>query len=84
MGKRFFPCSNLLCKINSEGFCDAGDMLELMCSPRDIYRQCKERYVGSIIMDCLKNLMNKQIIKDSKGNFFEQTNQSKKVFKITR
>jgi len=83
--KEHYPCPNIFCKKNSERFCDAGNMLEFLCSSRDIYLQCKERCYTMILMNSLEKNLNIRMNKDNKGNFFECSNdKSKKFFKTTK
>jgi len=61
------PCSNLLCRLNKRGACDAEDMVNLMCSGLDLYNQCQERKDGEKLMEALETIFRKKFIKNSKG-----------------
>lgn len=67
-----YPCGNLLCRINRKGFCDAGNMLNLLCSNEDIYKNCKEKIYGEVIINNLKRLTDFSLYKDKKNNLIKK------------
>jgi len=62
-----YPCKNILCKLNKCGACDAEFMINLMCSARDLYNACEEKEKGEDILRTLKNLTDKKLVKNRKG-----------------
>jgi hypothetical protein len=66
------PCGNLFCRLNLKGYCEAGDMLTLLCSDEDIYQYCKERVYGEKLIESLKKVIKFDVKKDNKHNLFEK------------
>lgn len=62
-----FPCGNLLCRINNEGYCDAEHLIDVLCSSKDFYDQCKERTTGDELLKSLEKFINTKFIKNKKG-----------------
>jgi hypothetical protein len=60
-------CNNLFCKLNKCGFCDAANMMDILCNNIDFYNQCKEKSFGEDMIGELNKLLNKRFIKNLKG-----------------
>ena len=67
MKQNNLPCQNLFCRLNKGGACDAEDMLDLLCSGYDFYKDCGERREGRRLMKVLESIFGKKFRKDNKG-----------------
>jgi hypothetical protein len=76
MSKKY-PCKNLLCRINKDGSCNAEDMINLLCSSKDIYDSCKERVDGGDLLKVLGKKFNISIVKNNKGEVVYHENCNK-------
>lgn len=62
-----FPCGNLLCRINDNGYCDAEYLVNVLCSSQDFYDQCKERTTGQDLIKSIERFLGVKFIKNNKG-----------------
>lgn len=67
MKKNILSCRNLFCGLNKEGVCDAENMLDLLCSGYDIYKNCSERQEGSKLIKAIESIFGKNLVKNNKG-----------------
>lgn len=61
-----YPCRNFYCRLNNCGACDAEHMVNLMCSGKDIYDQCKEKEKGEELIKAIEKIAGRKLTKNRK------------------